>query len=469
MRIIHKKVLLALIFVFLFVAIAGVHALEVQYPEVITITGEHVTINDDTTPTGYVVYIFYFLVALAGVIAFMVVVWGGFNLFMAGGESGKVSEAKNQILGAFIGLLVLFSIYIILGTINRNILEVNLNAFNCNDAQLPICVETTKVIDATVDPPKTKVLTDMSIPKANDNLILKEGESITIKKYQNLQEIWGFTQTGFKGSPILVYRASSPIADLPEDGIKLSPTTDGTKLLSYKIIDRLEGIYLYDNINTTVGDGSVAPYYLNTNVPDFSKTSPQFFKKAQSAQVIAPRYNSSTAAGILPTAIFFSEPQYRGFCRVFVTPTTDNDIAQGPTEGPAGTFGYNLASAVVFKSTSEGIDHSASASIVGDITFYNNLNCRINSDDPDSYDCPQSVKTNSLFSGVYTMSTMCPPDFSKIKSIKINGPVGVILIEGNKCQFFSKKDFTSGNCISSILDSSVSNADSFRLIPTDEQ
>jgi hypothetical protein len=469
------KTLFALIFVFLFIAVAGTHALELQYPEVKTING-NLTINEDTTPTGYVVYVFYFLVALAGIIAFMVVVWGGFNLFMAGGEPGKVQEAKNKILGAFVGLLVLFSIYIILGTINKNILEVKVEAFNCNDPQLqlPICVETKKIVDTKVNPPKTKVFTEMSIPNANENLVLAQGESIVIKKYQGLQEIWGFEQTGFQGSPIKVYPNANTPTPLPATGtdIQLSPTVDGINLKSYKIIDNTEGIWLYDQPNSGVLDGTIAPYFLNTNVPDFAKTNPQFVKKTQSAKTIDPRHDASSGLGIYPSAIFFSEPQYRGYCAMYSDPSNKTTQAPNVTDlnalsqinDDSKKFGYNLSSAIYFKMN---IASALSKKISGRVVFYNSLNCKIDPETPDS--TPGEISADVYEGGTRsgTFAIALTKDLFPVKSIKIDGPVGVILMERDKCQFFSSNNFTLGplgNCIASISESSVTHANNYMLI-----
>lgn len=60
-------------------------------------------------------------------VALVVLVLAGLNLVMAGGEISKVSGAKKQIMGAAIGLVVLFSSYLILSIINPELLKIKAN------------------------------------------------------------------------------------------------------------------------------------------------------------------------------------------------------------------------------------------------------------------------------------------------------------------------------------------------------
>ncbi|MFA5178099.1 MAG: hypothetical protein WC427_00895 [Candidatus Paceibacterota bacterium] len=436
-------------------------ALETQYPEITTIDGQKITITDESTPDQYVVYMFYVLVSLGAIIAFIVLVMAGFNFLNSGGIPTKISSARNQALGAFVGLIVLFSCHLILNTVNKSLVNTPIKAIECKD--VPICVTVTKIINE-----KAKTTLEMSIPMANDNLVLQEGESIVITKYDGLKEIWGFVESGFKGSPIKLFPdPANPEAEVKD--LALSPTVDGTKLKSYKIIEKREGIYLYDKPNFEVGDGSISPFFLTGSVNDFSKTNPNFFHKTQSVQIIAPRFtiadpeNHVGFLGTTPGAVFFSEPEFRGTCLEFFptggTGTGFSDLNQeGQLGKPLIPFGYNVSSAIAFKYTTTG-----STEVSGTVTFYNTLNCQKNESDPEQKSCEQEIYENPW--GIY-LDSACGQDF-KIKSFKINGPVGVVLVEGNKCQYFDKKDFCSGNCVCSILETSVSNPDIFEFLPID--
>lgn len=429
-------------------------ALEIQYPEITTIDNQKITITDESTPDQYVVYMFYVLVSLGAIIAFIVLVMAGFNFLNSGGAPTKISSARNQALGAFVGLIVLFSCHLILNTVNKSLVNTPIKAIECKD--VPICVTVTKMINE-----KAKTTLEMSIPMANDNLVLQEGESIVITKYDGLKEIWGFVESGFKGSPIKLFPdPANPEAEVKD--LALSPTADGTKLKSYKIIEKREGIYLYDKPNFEVGDGSISPFFLTGSVNDFSKTSPNFFRKTQSAQIVAPRFDKNTGKGTFPAAIFFSEPEYRGYCATqYDYQGLVGDLNSFPlASNLSKSFGYNLASAISFHIKAREDNYSQTGSVV----FYNALNCKMDPETPEGIrECDREVN-NGPTPG--DKVSVCGTPF-KIKSVKINGPVGIILMEGDKCQFFSSKDFTGGNCISSVLESSVSNPDFFILLPTD--
>ena len=66
-------------------------------------------INEDTLYTN-VLNIFYFLMS---VVAVIVIIIAGIRYSTSGGDAGKVSSAKNQILYAVIGLIVIGLAFVI--------------------------------------------------------------------------------------------------------------------------------------------------------------------------------------------------------------------------------------------------------------------------------------------------------------------------------------------------------------------
>jgi hypothetical protein len=63
---------------------------------------------------------------LAGVLAFAMIVYAGFQYLTSGGNTAQQKDAQERITGAIIGLLLLFAFYIILYTINPDILNASL-------------------------------------------------------------------------------------------------------------------------------------------------------------------------------------------------------------------------------------------------------------------------------------------------------------------------------------------------------
>jgi hypothetical protein len=51
--------------------------------------------------------------ALIGLVLLAMLVWGGFDWMMAGGEPGKVTTAKGKITNSIIGLVIIFLAYAI--------------------------------------------------------------------------------------------------------------------------------------------------------------------------------------------------------------------------------------------------------------------------------------------------------------------------------------------------------------------
>ncbi len=424
------------IFIGLFFCCFALHAMEIQYPEV-----NGVSINNETTPTVYIVYFFNLLVGLGGIVAFIVLVKAGVQFMMAGGEPGKVSEARNQMVGAFIGLIVLYSSYLILSKVNKDLIVVNVEGINCES--VPICVEKTTLVNGVV-----KKTTEMSIPTANKNLDLQEGESLIIKKYTGLKEIWGFTEPDFKGSAIPVWR--SVTNDPNEVAVDIDLGASNAK--SYRIINKMIGIYLYDKPNFEVNDGAISPFILTSSVDDFNSTVPKFIK-TESAETVSNMDKTS-----VPYAIFFSEPKFRGYCAKF--PGNDaganlyhlgNNLADlkillPNAIGAVPSFGNdNLASAIVYH---------VNENVRGDysVTFYSETNCS-------GEFFPQS-SPGSLFAAMFANEF-------KPKSMRLDSGVGVVLMQADRCQYFSAKDFCSGNCICSILESDVPDANAYGIFAVD--
>ena len=78
----------------------------------------------------YVSRLFNWLLQLGGVVAAMVIVWGGYIYITAAGNQARVSQAKETITGGIIGLVLLFGSVTLLGFLNSRIQE-----------QMPIAID----------------------------------------------------------------------------------------------------------------------------------------------------------------------------------------------------------------------------------------------------------------------------------------------------------------------------------------
>ncbi len=95
--------------------------LEVNYP------GVEAPTSVMTPLSGYVIYIFNLSLIIAGLIAFGALIYGGIRYLTSAGSPVVVSDAKDQIFAGILGLIILLSAYLILTTINPQLVIVSPN------------------------------------------------------------------------------------------------------------------------------------------------------------------------------------------------------------------------------------------------------------------------------------------------------------------------------------------------------
>lgn len=89
---------------------------------------EGVTLGDEGNRENiplkdYLIYVINLIIALATAAAVFMIVWGGFLYVTSESWSGK-GDAKSKITNAILGLLLVFSSYLILRTINPKLVEI---------------------------------------------------------------------------------------------------------------------------------------------------------------------------------------------------------------------------------------------------------------------------------------------------------------------------------------------------------
>mgnify|MGYP000844159813 CR=1 FL=1 len=77
---------------------------------------------DETALNGLIAKIVNIISVIVGIVAVIMIIFGGFKYITSGGDSGKVSGAKNTILYAIIGLVIValaqFIVRFVLGQSN---------------------------------------------------------------------------------------------------------------------------------------------------------------------------------------------------------------------------------------------------------------------------------------------------------------------------------------------------------------
>lgn len=96
-------------------------ALEQKYP---TIKGETITV--DTDLPGVINYFFNFAMMGGGVAAMAVITIAGFRWTSSAADINQKREAMEQIRAGFFGLLLLLASYLILSTINPDLVNLQM-------------------------------------------------------------------------------------------------------------------------------------------------------------------------------------------------------------------------------------------------------------------------------------------------------------------------------------------------------
>ena len=161
MKIISAVLLILLILPALYFHLVSVFAytpvLALEAPTLATPTFEILTFDTSEGLSSLIKTIINWAFKFAGVFAFAMIVFAGFEYTTSGGNTSKQKEAQAKIIGAIVGIILLFAFYIILYTINPDILR--------EPSEPPSTSETPVVTPPDQEPSTTLVnIRDMGIP-----------------------------------------------------------------------------------------------------------------------------------------------------------------------------------------------------------------------------------------------------------------------------------------------------------------
>ncbi len=118
----YLPIILILIVVFVFFlnincSLAQRREFEVEYPEIPGAPLEETTPPHELLP-DYILYLFYFGIAIVFLAVFGSLVFGGFLYITSAGKPELRRKAKDQIFAAFLGLIIMLTSYLVITTIN---------------------------------------------------------------------------------------------------------------------------------------------------------------------------------------------------------------------------------------------------------------------------------------------------------------------------------------------------------------
>lgn len=133
-----KKYLLIiiLVFIFLFSLAGNTQAQEKNYPTIVQSYPELPACeNNANCKPGqagfglpqFIKYIFIFSLGAVGLIGFTAVILAGFSYTTSAGNPQKAAHAKDQMLSALLGMLLLLGSYVILNMVNPDLLKLKVD------------------------------------------------------------------------------------------------------------------------------------------------------------------------------------------------------------------------------------------------------------------------------------------------------------------------------------------------------
>ncbi len=114
--------LLGILTLFLFSDFSFATELEIEYP---TFGDAQTPMSTRTWLPDYIKYIFNLSLMFTGIIAFGSLAYGGFCYLIGGGNPTAIKEGKDQILASILGLIIILCSFLILNTINPQLLVLN--------------------------------------------------------------------------------------------------------------------------------------------------------------------------------------------------------------------------------------------------------------------------------------------------------------------------------------------------------
>ncbi len=95
--------------------------LEIHYP---TLPGGQAAPSTDADHAAYLSYLFYFAIESVGIIAFVILVYGGVSYLISGGSVTKMKNARTKIYGGLFGVMIVLGSYLVVQTINPSLVGI---------------------------------------------------------------------------------------------------------------------------------------------------------------------------------------------------------------------------------------------------------------------------------------------------------------------------------------------------------
>ncbi|MBU3918658.1 pilin [Patescibacteria group bacterium] len=139
MRIIKPKILIVVlglmaVFLLLSIHIAFAQNLEIDWPD---LPGVQTPEQINTPLSVFFIYLYSLGIITAGLLSFVMIVWGGIRYILAGANPGKMKDAREQVSYAFLGLMIILGSWMIVNTINPDLTQLAMPSTRDFDSNMP--------------------------------------------------------------------------------------------------------------------------------------------------------------------------------------------------------------------------------------------------------------------------------------------------------------------------------------------
>lgn len=247
----YKYSLIFLIIVFLFFLSTGFcFAREIEIPLPGLPAGAEPVLQD------YIKVLFSLGMRIAGAIAVLALVIGGLRYMISAGNPTAISEAKKTIFGALFGMVLLFSSYLILTTINPELIELKIEP----TAQLPGIYLTR----GDSKEPSPSMVSDVG----------KIGPYDTIKWFSSMEGVQGCVPNDPKEGVYLVYfYQDSDFKRIERFDRLVCGGSVSINKKTFRIIRERPGVYFYPSGNLGV-DPERIPMAYSKSIPEWDSDIP---------------------------------------------------------------------------------------------------------------------------------------------------------------------------------------------------
>lgn len=179
-----KKIFLILFWALVLFAIP-VYALEITYPQL----PGGISFPEEPELNQYVRYIYAFSIFIAGLIAFGTFIYGGILYLVSQGNPLRMSNARDWIGSGFLGIIILLASYLILFTINPQL--VGLKEIKFETETVPEVILTEKLT-----PEQKDLAFKIPLGKIIDEVILSDETGSELKDLEKIaEEVTGLINT----------------------------------------------------------------------------------------------------------------------------------------------------------------------------------------------------------------------------------------------------------------------------------